>query len=181
MTSASAQAALKLAEDPTASLWEMVFCVPTQQKIALFKQRKRFSKKEHAELYMRMHSDSAPQGIHHALFKGTRAEIEALPGIMPFEELIDVVDDYGDGKMAHECEWIVLRYNPATKEISELVDDEEFAFSDKTKALACGRFISDHCLMLPNDAYRVIVSDRDRKRITLISPKCMTTVDGFEK
>jgi len=169
MNRMAAEEAKKLAQDTTASLWEVVFCVPTQQKIALFKQRKRFSEYKHAFVFLKMHEHVPPQGTYLALFQGTLAEVADQPGVMTYEELIDVIDDY-DGKLAHECEWIVMRYNITTKKITPLVEDEEFAFADKTKAMLCARFIAHHCRMLPDDEYRVITTDRKSTNIFMQKP-----------
>ena len=164
----ASQKAIELALDPNASLYEVVFSVPAQQKIALFtKQRKRFAEYSHAVRFLEMHAHVPPLGTHLAIFKGTRDEIERRPDVISFDTLIDLEDDYG-GKMAHECEWQVMRFNIETQQIEELVEDEQFLFPDKAPAVKCARFIIDHCKLIADKdskKLRVVTTNRSRSHV----------------
>lgn len=171
MTSAAAQAARALAADETIPLIEVVFCVPPQTtvgaKIALFGDRKRFQKREHAMKYIDMHKHLPPTGTYLAMIKGTRREIETHSGFMPYGQLIDVECDYG-GKMAHQCEWEIVQTQDKTdppKNTEELKDDDAFMYGTKEAADKALDFISRHCL-LTKPGYRLVIKQHKLEQTT---------------
>lgn len=153
--SAAAQAALDAAADPTKSMYEVLFCVPTQQKCAKFvRQRQRFAAYAHAKLFVEMHVGIPPLGTFLGVWKGTLAEIDALRGLIEYGELIDLVDDY-DGVDYVDCEWEVLRMikpkkkgsPPQFEPLGGDEDGDRFTSPSLEKAEMTRDFIIEHCPM----------------------------------
>jgi hypothetical protein len=152
---------VEAAVDPTLSLFEVVFCVPSHQKFAVFEnQRKRFGKRAEAVRYIEMHCHLVTLGTHLGIFKGTLAEIDADPNRIGKTELGDLEDDY-EGKLAHECEWEVMQFDAKTSQFSDLSVWEQFLFPTKEKAIACARFMVAHCCLATGDK-RIATTDKAR-------------------
>lgn len=138
--------------DPNAVCYEVVFSMPYTQKFATFRgQRKRFLRREHAEVFAKLHKHRETGDMRHAIIKGTMAEIDAMPNRVSVDALNALLDeplDYGDGRMAHQCEWKVMKIDPAKpSDLSDVVSEfEPMMFGTKEQALACAKFMEAHCV-----------------------------------
>lgn len=147
--SPAAVAARQRAADPNLVMYEVVFCSPRTQKMCVFgEQRKRFDTRQHAEVFVKMHINVEKGDRFLGIVKGTRADVEAL--CIPKQQLMAEFEeavDYGDGKMAHQCEWKVGTYDPNDNSTYlELREPEEpWMFGSKEAAHACSRFLDQYC------------------------------------
>jgi len=138
--------------DPNAVCYEVVFSMPYTQKFATFRgQRKRFTRREYAKVFVKLHKHTERGDMKQAIIKGTMAEIDAMPNRITVDALNTLLDeplDYGDGRMAHQCEWKVMEIDPAKpSDIKDVVNEfEPMMFGTKNAAMACAKFMEQHCV-----------------------------------
>ncbi len=161
--------AIARSKDPSLVMYEVVFTIPDRQKLCPFgEQRKRFDTREQAEVFVKMNKHLEQNDRFLGIVKGTRAEIETMPGALTkqqlMEELVNEMRDY-DGKMAHECEWKVGYFTPDDNNtIANLRGEfEPMMFPTKEKAHACSRFLDRYCYAEINDAERFVIVQVDPK------------------
>lgn len=138
--------------DANAVCYEVVFAMPYTQKFATFRgQRKRFLKREHAEVFVKLHQYREKDEMKHAIIKGTMVEIDEMPNrvdVNALNALLNEPLDYGDGKMAHQCEWRLMKIDPKKpSDIKDIVNSfEPIVFGTKEQALACAKFMEHNCI-----------------------------------
>ncbi len=162
-------AARAMAADETIPMIEVVLCVPPQTttgaQISLFKDRKRFQKREHAAAWIAQNQHIPQVGIYLAMIKGTRKQIEDHPGFTTYTKILKFECEYG-GKMAHQCEWEIVQTidteNPPLHTVP-VREDNPFMFGTKEAAEKALDFMSRHCL-LTKPGHRLVIKHHDVKQ-----------------
>jgi hypothetical protein len=127
--------------------FEVLFALPSLQKLAPISERKRrrFPTRANAEEYVRTHA--APFGAEYAIVEGDVATIDALPGMTtPFALLDDDSDLPAVGSARPEYKFVVMARSADGKQTKKVADnDDDFHFVEEAKAKACADFMNKYC------------------------------------
>jgi hypothetical protein len=143
---AEGQRALERAASETEVCFELVFCIPPHGFAMFASQRKRFEKREHAEMYAALNVGKLDRGTHFAILHGTRAQVAATPLMMSKD---DLEDQTGDMALPSDYRFGIAYVDKNGVPVDHEIDNDIMRYVKRESAQAALDFI-DKYMWLPN-------------------------------